>query len=191
MGPTRFWTWVALVLSGAASAVSVYLSVGMDLVACPLCFYQRAFVMGVFGVLAMAVLSGAQSRVAPAVLAMPAALAGLFIAGYHTYLVASGKLECPDGLFNLGAVPYQSFAIFILIVLALARDTGAFVLQKEAATGQSLPPPGRILAVAVGPLVLAGLFAFGCIRGTPPPLIPSTDYHPGPIKTCRVPYKAP
>ena len=68
MGPTRFWTWAALLASGVAVAGSVWLSVGMELLACPLCFYQRSFAMGVFGVLAMALLSRAESRVAPAVL---------------------------------------------------------------------------------------------------------------------------
>src|SRR5262245_8515500 len=98
MDKPRFWTWAALLVSGLAVAGSLYLSLGMNLQPCPLCYYQRSFAMAVFGVLAMSLISRAQARVAPAVLAMPMAMAGLLIAAWHTYLVVSGKLECPKGV---------------------------------------------------------------------------------------------
>ena len=45
--------WAALVVAGLAAAASVWLSVRLDLKACPLCYYQRTFAMGVFAVLAV------------------------------------------------------------------------------------------------------------------------------------------
>jgi hypothetical protein len=36
-------TWLALVAALVVSAGSLWLSLGMNLVACPLCFYQRTF----------------------------------------------------------------------------------------------------------------------------------------------------
>lgn len=190
---TRFWTWAALAVSGAAVAGSLSLSLFVGHVACPLCFYQRAFAMAVFGVLAMSLLSRASQRVPPAVLAMPVALAGLFVGAWHSYLVASGALECPSGLFGLGPAPYQSLVVFLLIVLTLAWDTGAFIGDREARPdpGQTPPPPGRILLVALGPLVLGLLLAGGCIlaslHGDKQPYDPAKLYESKEPLICRKP----
>src|SRR5262249_62413094 len=51
-------TWAALAVAVVGSVGSVYLSVGMGLKACPLCFYQRSFMMGVVGVLGVGLLAG-------------------------------------------------------------------------------------------------------------------------------------
>src|SRR5690349_4980818 len=120
MERSRCCTWVALVVAGVGCLGSMYLSLGMNLLACALCFYQRAFLMSVFGVLALALLG--RARLAP-VVALPPALAGLFIAGFHTFLVTSGKMECPNGVFGLGPAPAQSLVLFAVLVLVLAWDT--------------------------------------------------------------------
>ena len=47
----RIWELLALAVSVAALAGSLYLSMGMKLKACPLCLYERTFMMGLVGVL--------------------------------------------------------------------------------------------------------------------------------------------
>src|SRR5689334_2005602 len=80
-GPTAL-TWLACLVALAASAGSVYLSVGMRLRACPLCFYQRTYAFAAFGVLLVGLLSGTRHS---ALLALPLAVGGLGVAGYHVY----------------------------------------------------------------------------------------------------------
>ena len=63
-------TWLACLIALEASVGSVYLSVGMGLNACPLCFYQRTFAFAAFGVLLVGLLIGAQ-RSGLSLLALP------------------------------------------------------------------------------------------------------------------------
>ena len=99
---------------------SLYLSMGMGLNACPLCFYQRAFIMSVIAVigggtfLRLPVLPGMLS-----LMALPLALGGLGVALVHTNLVRTEVLACPNGIFGLGAAPYQSLAAFIVVTALL------------------------------------------------------------------------
>ena len=99
---STMWTWLALLVAAGATAGSVYLSTNMGLYACPLCFYQRTFVMGVAALLLIGLLSGMGSRVSLAALAMPLAFAALAVALMHVDMERTGKLECPDGFFGLG-----------------------------------------------------------------------------------------
>ena len=48
---TGRWLWAATGLALVGTAGSLYLSLGMGLKACPLCFYQRTFVMAALAVL--------------------------------------------------------------------------------------------------------------------------------------------
>src|SRR5437762_5605329 len=97
------WTWLAALVALVALAGSLYLSIGMGLKACPLCFYQRTFVMGVVAVLCLGLLLPGVRTSVLNVLALPLAVGGLAIAGWHTYLEAGGFLECPDGVFAIGS----------------------------------------------------------------------------------------
>jgi disulfide bond formation protein DsbB len=63
-----------------ALAGSLYLSLGMGLKACPLCFYQRAFAMSLVAVLGMGVLTGAGQSGRLGLLSVPLAAAGLGVA---------------------------------------------------------------------------------------------------------------
>jgi disulfide bond formation protein DsbB len=47
------WAIVALAFSLVGTAGSLSLSLGLGLKACPLCFYQRTFMMSTFAVLAL------------------------------------------------------------------------------------------------------------------------------------------
>jgi disulfide bond formation protein DsbB len=95
-----FWNFLALGMAVVASSGSVYLSVGLGLKACPLCFYQRTFAITAALVLAMLLwLDGARSRRA-AVVALSLAVSGFAVAAFHVYLVQTGKLECPPAIFG-------------------------------------------------------------------------------------------
>jgi disulfide bond formation protein DsbB len=118
--PALKWTIAAVIIALTGVGGSVWLSVGMGLKACPLCFYQRAFVMAVAGVFLTALLSAARNSALPHVLALPAAVAGLGVAVFHVWLEVSGTLECPHGVFGLGTAPQQSLAIFVLLLIPQA-----------------------------------------------------------------------
>ena len=56
--------WPSLLVALLALAGSLWLSIGLKLKACPLCFYQRTFVMGVVAVLGIGILTALLIRVA-------------------------------------------------------------------------------------------------------------------------------
>jgi disulfide bond formation protein DsbB len=94
-----------LLVALVALAGSLWLSVGMGLKACALCFYQRTFVMGVVAVLGIGLLTGVRHRVVLNLLAMPLAVAGVGVAAFHVFLELTGKLECPSGVLGIGTAP--------------------------------------------------------------------------------------
>src|SRR5262245_9418060 len=75
------WNVLALVVALVAVGGTLWLSLGMGLKACPLCYYQRSFVMGAAAVLLLAQLTELRGSAVVSVLAMPLAVAGLGIAG--------------------------------------------------------------------------------------------------------------
>jgi disulfide bond formation protein DsbB len=159
-------------------AGSLFLSLGMNLVACPLCFYQRTFVMAVVGVLLIGWLAGMQRRVSLSLLALPLALGGFGVAAFHVWLEQRGILECPPGVAGLGSSPLQSLAMFSLLVLVLMFD--ALLTCRHFQTN---------LAVLLVALVLGGGFAYGCIQSSPAlPKAPTKAYEE-PLRICRPPYR--
>jgi hypothetical protein len=142
----------------AALAGTLYLSMGMQLKACPLCLYQRVFVMGAAGVLLVGIMLPGVRPGVVSLLALPAAVGGLAIAGWHNYLEASGVLECPRGVAGFGSAPQQSLAVFALLVVVLLFD----VLMS------------RLLVPGLIALVLGGAFAAGAIASAPKN--PAPDY---------------
>lgn len=171
--PPRLWIWSAFLVSAVAVAGSLYLTLGMELIACPLCFYQRAFAMSVFGVVALGLMTGSRAQLG--LLALPLSVAGLGVAGFHNYLVLAEKLECPDGIFGVGSAPMQSAIVFLLLTLVL------IVASRES----------RAVIPGLAALVLGGLFALGCIVSAPPPKEPDKPYPADkPINTCRPPYRS-
>jgi len=173
---TASLTWVSFLLSVVVLAGSLWLSLGMGLKACPLCYYQRTFVMGVVGVLGIGLLTGTHRSLNLSLLALPAAAGGFCVAGYHVYLELAGKLECPAGILGVGTGPQQSLAGFTLLMLVLGMAT----LRS--------PTNGRpVWAGAVGGLVLGGLFAWGAVVSVAPmPQPKDEDYKHAP-DVCRKP----
>lgn len=169
-----FWLWAALLTSLVALAGSLYLSLGMNLKACPLCFYQRTFVMGVVGVLATGFFMKDVRPGALSLLALPLAGGALAVAGFHVYLELTGVLECPAGILAVGTAPQQSLAILAVLTFLLIADQ----LRR-----------GAILGIAAC-MVLGGLFAFGGIKGTPPAPTPTKAYEvPVNEDGCRKPFR--
>jgi disulfide bond formation protein DsbB len=171
------WTWAALVVSLIAGVGSLYLSMGMKLQACPLCFYQRAFMLGTFAVLATGLFAGLGRTVSLGLLAFPLAIAGLAIAGTHVNLERTGTLECPIGVLGLGTAPQQSLASFILLALILFIDCA-----------QSNVRSLMTISVAMG---LGFVLAIGCLNSNPPPEDAPKKPHEGSLIKCRRPYFAP
>jgi disulfide bond formation protein DsbB len=170
-------TWLACLVALAASAGSVYLSVWMNLRACPLCFYQRTFAFAAFGVLLVGLFSGTQ-RSGLSLLALPLAIGGLGVAGFHVYLEWNGTLECPPGIQGIGTVPQQSLAAFALLTLLLVLA----ILSGGVAKG-------TVVAALIGTVVLGGVFAAASVVSSPPlPPTPTKAYAPNSLDMCRPPF---
>ena len=156
------------------------MSVGMGLKACPLCFYQRTFVMGVVAVLGIGLLTGQRHRGVLNLLALPLAVAGFGVAVFHVYLELTGKLECPAGVLGIGTAPQQSLAaltvLLILMVVAVVRS---------GQVGDFYP------LAALAAIVLGALLTWGSLASSPPmPPAPAKPYET-PLDMCRPPFRAP
>jgi disulfide bond formation protein DsbB len=173
------WAWAALVMALAGLVGSLALSLALGLKACPLCFYQRTFMMSVAAVLATGLVAGIASPGRLCVLALPLAIAGLGVAGFHVWLEVSGKLECPPGLRGVGTAPQQSLAAFaVLSVLLIA---GVW----RGSSDNQLPWAGLIGVIAVGVLLTVA----SVIANPPIPKAPSQSYDKPP-DACREPVRA-
>ena len=156
---------LALLLSAGAVAGSFYLSLEMNLKACALCFYQRAFACGLVGVLATGVLAFRDQGAKLCKVALPLAIAGLGVAGFHVWLGwtawprqdAAWYLACPAGIEGIGTAPQQSFAAFALITVVLL--IGA--LGEVGTSGRG----GAALFVA---LAVGAGGAYGSLAANPP-----------------------
>jgi disulfide bond formation protein DsbB len=164
----NLWTYLGLVISSLMLVGSLFLSVGMGLKACPLCLYERTFVMGVVGVLAMgfAIRPSLRPGSLP-LLALPLSVAGLALAGFHVYLDRSGVLDCPGGVLGLGYAPDQSLAGYLLLTTALA--IGVFAERAEGA---------KPWAGSIGGVLLGVLFAFASVKSAPPLPPPNPTFGP-------------
>ena len=170
---------LALVFSAVAAAGSLYLSLGMQLDACALCFYQRAFAFALVAVLGVGMIVLGDQKPRLVVIALPLAIGGLGVAGFHTYLVGTGKLECPLGVANIGPAPAQSLVVFALIVAALLYG----FLSDVRANGFA----PVLLALGLGAAATYGLVMPGV---NPPPAKATGPTEPGErLQTCRVPYR--
>ncbi len=186
LAPRELWRasflpLLALVIALLATCGSVYLSVGLGLKACPLCFYQRSFAMSVFAVLLIGMFADRHRPALCSLFAFPLAVAGLGVAAFHQYLVGTDILECPAGLLGMGTAPAQSLTIFVLltVVLALAANGG--------------PRDRQQLLSTIGAGVLGLALAWGSIISAPslpPPPVNPYDGVKQPLDTCRPPYRS-
>jgi disulfide bond formation protein DsbB len=166
---------VALTLALLTSLGSVYLSAGMKLAACPLCYYQRSFAFAVVAVLLVGLAFEVQEKVTLPSLALPLALSGLAVAAYHVSLEALGKMECPTGVTMVLTAPKESLLAFALITVALVHGT---LISELAASGWRAIGTGLLLTVV---LVPACIFTMAL----PPP--PPAEAYQSPPVICRPP----
>ena len=167
---TSIAVWAALFAALVASLGSLWLTLGMELKACPLCLYQRASVFAVAAVLAIGVLMRERGEAGVCLAALPAAVAGLGVGIFHNYLEYSGKLVCPKGIAGIGTAPQQALVAQAIVTLLL------------------LVGGRRRIVVGLTALVIGGVMAGLLIQSAPP--LPE----PKPIKKldmCVPPYKAP
>lgn len=125
------WLWLSApwALALTATLAALFLGEVMGMTPCLLCWYQRIFMFPLALILGMAAF--AEDR-RGAVYALPLALAGAGVAGYHTALVAGWVpkwwIPCGNGpscseqnLEILGGIqiPWLSLAAFMAIFLML------------------------------------------------------------------------
>jgi disulfide bond formation protein DsbB len=165
--------WLALGVALGTSVGSVVLSLGLQLAACPLCYYQRSFAFATLGVLVVGLTAGLQQHIALGALSLPVAFTGLAIAGYHASLEARGKMECPRGVTQVLTAPQESTLAFMVL-------TGLLV----AATLADGKPGGGWLAMGVS-ILLAGLLAVGCVVSVAMPAPPKPETYRSAPMTCR------
>jgi hypothetical protein len=151
----------------------------MKLKACPLCFYQRAFVMGVVAVLGTGLLTGQRHRAVLNLLALPLVVGALGVAVFHVYLELAGKLECPAGVLGVGTSPQQSLVVLIVLLVSVAVG-----IVQGRKFGEPHP------AVAGAAIVLGLLLAWGAVASSPPMPPAPTQAYTTPLDICRPPFHA-
>jgi disulfide bond formation protein DsbB len=167
---------LAFVVALVALGGSLWLSLGMNLKACPLCLYQRSFVMGVAAILGMGLLTRVEPPQAVALIAMPLSLAALAVAVFHVYLEWADKLECPAGVLGVGTAPQQSLAILAIMLAVLVVGTAG-----------RIPGTSNALAASIA-FVLGVALAGAAIFSAPPmPGPPAKAYDKLP-DICRPPF---
>lgn len=173
-------TWIALLVAIAGLFGTIWLSLGMKLIPCPLCYYQRTFLMGAFAVLAAGRLTPARHSPFVGLLALPLAAGGLCVAARHVYLESMGLLECPPGWLTselgldriyVGSAPQQSLALLAVLFVVLAAD----VLTRRRELG---------LCALLGAVAVGGALGASAIVTVSPPDIPKA---PAPLVGCRKP----
>jgi hypothetical protein len=173
---------LALLISAAAAAGTLYLSLEMGLKACTLCFYQRAFAFGLVGVLLTGLLAFPDRAARLCLVALPLAIGGLGVAGFHVYLGMTDwpranenwYLACPMGVEGYGTAPQQSLAAFGLATLVLLM--GALGEVRASRGG------GMALLFA---LVLGGGAAVGSLLANPPMADPKPADPNAKLDTCK------
>lgn len=164
---------IALVIVSVMSLGSIYLSIGLNLAACPLCYYQRTFSFALLALLLSGLVFGVQEKITLSALALPLALGGLSVAAWHVSLELRGKMECPKGLTTFLSAPKESLLAFVLLVVALVYGT---IISELPANGW------RAVVTA---LVPAALMFPACIYTVAMPAPPKPEAYSSPPLTCR------
>ncbi|WP_396612307.1 disulfide bond formation protein B [Haloferax sp. S1W] len=111
----------------AATAGSLYFSLGLGLTPCDLCWYQRILMYPLVVVLGAAAVEG---RAGVWKTALPLSVGGVAMSGYHTYLQIAPGATCTIGgpcasiqypmLGGLLTIPRLSLVAFTLVTLLVA-----------------------------------------------------------------------
>jgi len=120
---------VGTLVALAATAGSLFLSIGLGLLPCRLCWYQRILMYPLVVVLGVAAL---EERPAVARTALPLSVLGLGVATYHSFLqVAAGPSQCFAG--GCGTVQFRLVGLTVpnLSLVAFLLITGALLLVRR------------------------------------------------------------
>lgn len=122
---SRLWLAAGTLVAVVATAWSLYLSLGLGLVPCELCWYQRILMYPLTVILGVAAL---ENRARVCRTALPLSVLGIGIAAYHSWLqISGGSGTCSIG-GGCSAVQYQflglsvpnlSLIAFVLVSLSL------------------------------------------------------------------------
>lgn len=151
------WLYAGLAVSAIGTLGGLFLTWLEGLTACPLCFYQRVFMMAAFASLLLGVLVPDLRPGRASLFALPAAMGGFAIAVFHVNLELNGNLECPLGLFGAGTAPVQSLLTFFILLGLIGGD-----LIQARQLGHGIP------AIGLGAGLLGLLFAVGLLYSGPP-----------------------
>jgi disulfide bond formation protein DsbB len=168
------WTRLALFVSVVGVVGSLYLSLGMELKACSLCFYQRAFIMSVAAILALGLYMPGIPAAVLTPLALAPAAAGGWIAVVHVYLDATGVLECPIGVTGFLVAPQESLVVYLLLMIFLLID---------------LFHQNRYVMRGIGAILIGYVLASTSMKATPPGREPTAPYQTPKIDECRKIYR--
>jgi disulfide bond formation protein DsbB len=174
---SRACAWGALALAIIGLTGSLLLSLAMALKACPLCFYQRTFMMSLVAVLGVGLVARVATPGRLCLMSLPLAVAGFSVALFHVWLEGNGTLECPPGLLGVGTAPHQSLAAFAALCVLLGLG---------AASEASTP-----LVTGAAACVLGVALAVASAVSNPPLPAPPQQPYPGPPDVCRPPFRAP
>jgi Disulfide bond formation protein DsbB len=169
------WPRLALFVSVVGVVGSLYLSLQMELKACPLCFYQRAFIMSVAAILGFGLYLPDVPKAALTPLALAPAMAGAVVAITHVLLVVNGILECPMGVTGFITVPGESLIVYVLLMSLLLVD----LFHNK-----------RYVLPGLGAVLIGYILASTSIKATPPVPDPTGPY-PADTKLdgCRKVYR--
>ena len=129
--PLMIPTIAATIAAFAAVAGSVYLSMGLGLIACPICLYQRGFAMATFGILVVGLATKARESGYVNLFAFLPTVIGGLVAAVHSFLHLGGAQVCPKGLFGIGHTPEQSVVSYLLIVCCLLPGLAHDVVHQR------------------------------------------------------------
>ncbi|EMA47270.1 disulfide bond formation protein B [Halococcus saccharolyticus] len=121
---SRLWLAAATLVAVVATAWSLYFSLGLGLIPCELCWYQRILMYPLTVILGVAAL---ENRPGVVRTALPLSVLGSGVAAYHSWFQATAdSATCSVG--SCGTVQYQilgltvpnlSLIAFVLVSLAL------------------------------------------------------------------------
>jgi disulfide bond formation protein DsbB len=132
------WLTVATLSAAVATAGSLVFSLGLGLIPCELCWYQRILMYPLVVILGVATV-----ELRPAVwrTALPLSVLGTLLAAYHSVLQATSVScsfagPCAAVQWRLPAlgltIPNLSLLAFVLVTLTVVASTGAFGRRSAA-----------------------------------------------------------
>ncbi|MFC7155507.1 disulfide bond formation protein B [Halomarina halobia] len=145
MRPRR-WLAAATAVAAVATAGSLYFSLGLGLVPCELCWYQRILMYPLVLILGMAAV---EERAGVYRTALPLSVGGFGIAAYHSYVqlqAAAGPGFCSAAGGSCAAIqwtaPVLGLTIPNLSLIAFALITLSLVgmVRQAASAGSSTSP---------------------------------------------------